>query len=204
LYNPYAVAATPEEAAELEPPVRYYKDTRFDEPDYDMPKDQVLARYAEHQPPDLFTEFTVSRDPVEWSYVERLLAPPFIPPPPPHFAYPTPSGWTPPTPDRSLAWVVRRKKDQHFDIKVEEQWKQISGAPGAGFMLTTLSGIEGDIWAFHREAKAYLLSRLPAAQKWQKRQPREIDTRVDEWAAKIDFKGIHDEKLTDFLISKGM
>ena len=58
LYNPYAVAATPEEAAELEPPVRYYKDTRFDEPDYDMPKDQVLARYAEHQPADLFTEFT--------------------------------------------------------------------------------------------------------------------------------------------------
>ena len=191
-YNPYDIADTPEEAAELEPPVRYYKDTRFDEPDYDMPKTkvrfgkssrgfisflsfilcisiicslllhffffstcqprhtntipcitptqlqlifplppQVRALYAAHQPADLFTNFEVSRDPVEWSYVERLLAPAVVPPPPPHPHYPTPSGWSPPNPDPSLTWKVMRKKDHHYDITVDGLWKTKAGAPGA-------------------------------------------------------------------------
>jgi len=202
-YNPYDIAETPEEAAELEPPVRYYKDTRFDEPDYDMPKAKVRALYAAHQPADLFTNFEVSRDPVEWSYVERLLAPAVVPPPPPHPHYPTPSGWSPPNPDPSLTWKVMRKKDHHYDITVDGLWKTKAGAPGA-FQVTTVAGIEGDIWAFHRDAKAYLMERLPAPQKWQKRRPREIETTVDEWGAKIDFKGIFDKHLTDFLLSKGM
>jgi len=202
-YNPYDIAETPEEAAELEPPVRYYKDTRFDEPDYDMPKNQVRALYAEHQPADLFTDFEISRDPVEWSYVERLLAPAVVPPPPPHPQYPTASGWTPPKPDPTLTWRVKRKKDHHYDITVDQSWKTKAGAPGM-FQVTTVGGIEGDIWAFHREAKAYLMTRLPAPQKWQKRRPQEVETTVDEWASKIGFKGIFDQQLKEFLLSKGM
>jgi len=205
IYNPYEIAETPEEAVELEPPVRYYKDTRFDEPDYDMPKAQVHAIYAQQRPSDLFTNFEVSRDPVEWSYVERLIAPPFIPPPPLHAHYPTPSGWTPPNPDPSLSWAVRRKKDHHYDIVVKDQWKlKSSPVGGGGFMVTTVSGIEGDIWIFRRDALAYLTSVLPPAQKWQKRRPREIETRVDEVEGKLHFKGILDQKLKDFLLSKGM
>lgn len=202
-YNPYSIADTPEEAAELEPPVRYFKDTRFDEPDYDMPKAQVRALYAEHQPADLFTDFEVSRDPVEWSYVERLLAPSVVPPPPPHPSYPTASGWRPANPDPSLTWRVIRKKDHHYDISVDQVWKTKAGAPGA-FQVTTLAGIEGDIWSLHRDAKAFLMARLPAPQKWQKRRVQEIETTVNEVAAKIDFKGIFDKDLTEFLLSKGM
>ena len=70
--------------------------------------------------------------------------------------------------------------------------------------VTTLAGIEGDIWSLHRDAKAFLMARLPAPQKWQKRRVQEIETTVNEVAAKIDFKGIFDKDLTEFLLSKGM
>lgn len=189
----------------MEPPVRYYKDTRFDEPDYDLPKAKVHAIYAEQRPADLFTNFEVSRDPAEWAHVERLLAPPSIPQPPLHFNYPTASGWVPPNPDRSLAWAVRRKKDHHYDIIVDDRWKMKTGPTGGGgFMVTTVSGIDGDIWAFRRDALAYLKARLPPPQKWQKRRPMEVETQLDEVECKVHFKGIHDEKLKDFLLSKGM
>jgi len=206
IYNPYDIAETPEEAAELDPPVRYYKDTRFDEPDYDMPKAQVHAIYAEQRPADLFTNFEVSRDPEEWAHVERLLATPFIPPPPPHLRYPTPSGWSPPNPDPSLDWAVRRKKDHHYDIKVEDQWKLKTLDPvgGGGFQVTTVSGIEGDVWSFRRDALDFLTPLLPKPQKWQKRRKQEIETRVDEVECRVHFKGIHDHNLKDFLLSKGM
>lgn len=172
-----------------------------------MPKAQVHALYAQQRPADLFTNFELSRDPVEWSYVERLLAPPVIPPPPPHAQYPTPSGWSPPNPDLSLSWAVRRKKDHHFDIQVEDQWKlktQTVPGGGGGFMVTTVSGVVGDIWGFRRDALDYLTPLLPAPQKWQKRRLLEIETRVDEVECKIDFKGILDQKLKDFLLAKGM
>ena len=106
---------------------------------------KVHAIYAEQRPADLFTNFEVSRDPEEWAHVERLLATPFIPPPPPHLRYPTPSGWSPPNPDPSLDWTVRRKKDHHYDIKVEDQWKLKTLDPvgGGGFQVGFLgSGVD--------------------------------------------------------------
>jgi len=202
-YNPYHIAELPENAKELEPPIRYYRDKRFDEPDWNMTKDQALALYAEQHPPDLFTDFEESHDPAEWAFVERLIAPTTIPHPPPHLNYPSPSGWVPPSPSLDLEWFVRRKKDHHFDINVDDHWKT-KGRQDGGFKVTSLSGVEGDIEAFTRDAKQFLQSCMKPPQKWQKRKPMEIETRIVEPEALVQFKGIHDKQLTRFLLDKGM
>uniref|UniRef100_A0A8C3QGA4 Large ribosomal subunit protein mL49 n=1 Tax=Cyanoderma ruficeps TaxID=181631 RepID=A0A8C3QGA4_9PASS len=84
----------------------------------------------------------------EFGFVERLLPPSRVPEPPPHPKYPTPSGWSPPAGSPpALPYFVRRS--HLHNLPVYEGQRQ-------GRRLTALRRIHGDIWALHRDLRAFL------------------------------------------------
>lgn len=59
--------------------------------------------------------------------------------------------------------------------------------------ITKLKRVEGDIWALEKELKQFLESSLK----------KRVETRVNEVSGQIDFKGIHVDTITQYLMEKG-
>ncbi|XP_069036478.1 large ribosomal subunit protein mL49 [Lepisosteus oculatus] len=121
----------------------------------------------------------------EYKYVERLIPPTRVPPPPKHTG-PTPSGWVPPPAlPPALPYMVRRSRMHNVPVYTD--------ITHGNRKTTVLRKIEGDIWALEKDVKAHL------ACLTGKSPP----TQVNEVTRSIRVKGHFDEELKSWLVEKG-
>ncbi|MCJ8742123.1 hypothetical protein PDJAM_G00078560 [Pangasius djambal] len=115
----------------------------------------------------------------EFRFVERLISPTRIPPPPKHTG-PAPSGWTPPseTPP-SLPYMIRRSRMHNIPV--------YSDIKHGNQKSTVVRKVEGDIWALNKDVKEHL----------QQLTGREPPTKVNEVTMSIRIKGQFDTELKD-------
>ncbi|KAM6325940.1 LOW QUALITY PROTEIN: large ribosomal subunit protein mL49 [Alca torda] len=133
----------------------------------------------------------------DYAFVERLLPPTRIPDPPPHPAYPTPSGWSPPKapgggcscclpppgpPPPALPYFVRRSRLHNLPVYPH----LVKGDR----RLTELRHVEGDIWALERELRAFL--GVP-----------DLEVQVNEVTGSLRLKGRWERELRDWLLQRG-
>uniref|UniRef100_A0A182JA94 Large ribosomal subunit protein mL49 n=1 Tax=Anopheles atroparvus TaxID=41427 RepID=A0A182JA94_ANOAO len=132
-----------------------------------------------------YPEVEVVRNPPEWKYVERLLAPRTVPAPKPKESYP--SGWKPSNPRPDLKYVVLRTKNHMLPVYLRRAYR-------GQRRITAVRHVEGDIWQLEAELR-YLI---------EKQLNRPIITRVNEMTGQIELKGDHVAFVEKFLLEKGM
>ncbi|XP_049276687.1 probable 39S ribosomal protein L49, mitochondrial [Anopheles funestus] len=132
-----------------------------------------------------FPEVEVVRNPPEWKYVERLLAPRTVPKPIAKESYP--SGWKPADPRPELKYVVLRTKNHMLPVYLRRAFR-------GQRRITAIRHVEGDIWQLEAELR-YLI---------EKQLDRPIITRVNEMSGLIELKGDHVAFVEKFLLEKGM
>ncbi|XP_030648480.1 large ribosomal subunit protein mL49 isoform X2 [Chanos chanos] len=121
----------------------------------------------------------------EFKFVERLIPPSRIPPPP-KYDGPSPSGWIPPsevTP--ALPYMIRRSRMHNVPVYTDIKH--------GSRKMTVLRKVEGDIWALEKDVKEYL----------KELTGRELATQVNEVSMTIRIKGVFDKELKDWLLKKG-
>ncbi|XP_046716778.1 mitochondrial ribosomal protein L49 [Silurus meridionalis] len=121
----------------------------------------------------------------EFCFVERLIPPTRVPSPPKHNG-PTPSGWAPPseTPP-SLPYMIRRSRMHNIPV--------YSDIKHGSQKSTVVRKVEGDIWAFDKDAKEHL----------RQLTGREPPTKVNEVTMSIRIKGQFDMELKEWLLRLG-
>ncbi|XP_060752155.1 mitochondrial ribosomal protein L49 [Tachysurus vachellii] len=121
----------------------------------------------------------------EFCFVERLIPPTRVPPPPKHTGT-APSGWTPPsaTPP-SLPYMIRRSRMHNIPI--------YSDIKHGNQKNTVVRRVEGDIWALNKDMKNHL----------QQLTGREPPTKVNEVTMSIRVKGQFDMELKEWLLKLG-
>ncbi|XP_062870397.1 mitochondrial ribosomal protein L49 [Trichomycterus rosablanca] len=121
----------------------------------------------------------------EFQYVERLIPPSSIPPPPKHTCT-TPSGWTPPsvTPP-SLPYMIRRSRMHNIPV--------YSDMKHGNQKSTIIRKVEGDIWALNKDVKNHL----------QQVTGRDTPTQVNEVTMSIRVKGEFNKELKDWILQHG-
>ncbi|XP_017344476.1 mitochondrial ribosomal protein L49 [Ictalurus punctatus] len=121
----------------------------------------------------------------EFCFVERLIPPTRVPPPPKHTG-PAPSGWTPPseTPP-SLPYMIRRSRMHNIPV--------YSDIKHGNQKSTIVRKVEGDIWALNKDVKEHL----------QQLTGRELPTTVNEVTMSIRIKGQFDTELKEWLLKLG-
>lgn len=101
-----------------------------------------------------------------------------------------PSGWKPQKSAGELReifpYFVSRTKNHQVPVYLSSTFR-------GQRKITKLRRIEGDIWALEKELKQTLQSALK----------KRIETRVNEVSGQIDFKGIHVDMISDYLMAKG-
>ncbi|XP_053659134.1 probable 39S ribosomal protein L49, mitochondrial [Anopheles marshallii] len=132
-----------------------------------------------------FPEVEVVKNPPEWKYVERLLAPRTVPKPIAKETYP--SGWKPANPRPELKYVVLRTKNHMLPVYIRRAFR-------GQRRITAIRHVEGDIWQLEAELR-YLI---------EKQLNRPIITRVNEMSGLIELKGDHVAFVEKFLLDKGM
>uniref|UniRef100_A0A2M4C0P0 Large ribosomal subunit protein mL49 n=1 Tax=Anopheles marajoara TaxID=58244 RepID=A0A2M4C0P0_9DIPT len=132
-----------------------------------------------------FPEVEVVRNPPEWKYVERILAPRTVPRPSPKESYP--SGWKPANPQPGLKYTVLRTKNHMLPVYLQRAFR-------GQRRITVIRRVEGDIWLLEAELR-YLI---------EKQLNRPIITRVNEMTGQIAFKGDHVAVVEKFLLDKGL
>ncbi|XP_058059474.1 large ribosomal subunit protein mL49 [Anopheles bellator] len=132
-----------------------------------------------------FPEVEVVRNPPEWKYVERILAPRTVPAPRPKESYP--SGWQPPNPQAGLKYTVLRTKNHMLPVYLQRSFR-------GQRRITAVRRVEGDVWQLEAELR-YLI---------EKQLNRPIITRVNEMTGQIALKGDHVAVVEKFLLEKGM
>lgn len=132
-----------------------------------------------------YPEVEVVRNPPEWKYVERLLAPRTVPKPTEKESYP--SGWKPANPQPGLKYVVLRTKNHMLPVYLRRAYR-------GQRRITAVRHVEGDIWLLEAELR-YLI---------EKQLNRPIITRVNEMSGQIELKGDHVAFVEKFLLEKGM
>ncbi|ELU10648.1 hypothetical protein CAPTEDRAFT_164413 [Capitella teleta] len=168
---------------------RSHQFIREKKPDADLDVETNLADGEQlvFAPEPTLTEVEVTRDPVEWSAVERLLPQLTVPEPPIHAQYPTPSGWVPQTCKRDTAeYFVGRTRFHNYPIYQET-------FEGGNRHMTVLNNVEGDIWAFEADLKKFLAEETGSR----------IYTQVDEVCCKVRVRGIFLEECSRFYKQKG-
>ncbi|XP_074662407.1 large ribosomal subunit protein mL49-like [Tubulanus polymorphus] len=139
------------------------------------------------QPPATLNIEETSKD---WIHVERILPRKTIPEPPTHESYPTPSGWVPQyAKPGDYPYFVCRSKFHNFPVYLDQKGHDLQRK------LTTVRKIEGNIWEFEKDLRAFLVNYYP--------QNTFIFTQVNEICRLIRLKGIHLDAITKFLIEKG-
>ncbi|EAA08128.5 probable 39S ribosomal protein L49, mitochondrial [Anopheles arabiensis] len=132
-----------------------------------------------------YPEVEVVRNPPEWKYVERLLAPRTVPKPTAKDAYP--SGWKPANPQPGLKYVVQRTKNHMLPVYLRRSFR-------GQRRITAVRHVEGDIWLLEAELRYHIERQLN----------RPIITRVNEMSGQIELKGDHVAFVEKFLLEKGM
>lgn len=137
--------------------------------------------------PSNYTDFEVSKDPKEWSYVERLLASKTVPPAPTSIDKEFPSGWKPTTEDaKKLPYFVDRSKNHMHSVYLRRTYRGMR-------RITSIRRIQGDIWALEFELKKYL----------EEKNGKRLGSQIHEVAGIVNFRGDHVLDVKDWLNSKG-
>ncbi|XP_031462980.1 39S ribosomal protein L49, mitochondrial [Phasianus colchicus] len=122
----------------------------------------------------------------EFHFVERLVPPACVPPPPQHPSYPTPSGWTPPqVPPPSLPYHVGRSRMHNLPL-----YRRVTKGSRR---ITELRHIRGDIWALEKELREFVGQRVG----------KEPLTQVNEVTGTLRLKGHVDSEVRAWLLLKG-
>nr|CAI5841479.1 unnamed protein product [Callosobruchus analis] len=97
---------------------------------------------------DVKTKYEVTKDPVDWSYVERALPPTVVPEPLKKDKYP--SGWKPQAEDLTrLPYFIERTKNHMIPVYLRSDRR--------GTKKTTyIRKIQGDIFKLHKEVVEFL------------------------------------------------
>lgn len=121
----------------------------------------------------------------EYKFVERLIPPTRVPPPPKHDG-PTPSGWIPPADSPPpLPYMIRRSRLHNIPVYTDLT---------SGSRKTTLvRKVEGNIWALEKDVKQYL----------KEVTGKELPTQVNEVTMTLRVKGHFDKELKEWLAQKG-
>lgn len=101
-----------------------------------------------------------------------------------------PSGWKPQKSVGELRenfpYFVSRTKNHQVPVYLSSTFR-------GQRKITKLRRVEGDIWALEKDLKQTLQSALK----------KRVETRVNEVSGQIDFKGIHVDMISDYLMAKG-
>lgn len=158
---------------------------------YPLPPEAYEMVNADNPPPPkTLTEF--EEVPGAFAFYERLLPDPYIPIPPPHASYPTPSGWVPPAakiPD--LPYYVGRSRNHNLPVYLDKHFFETR-------LLTRVNRVEGDIWKF----KDDLLKHIEPVNKY----PYPIEQhpcQVSEVKRSIRLKGNYVMEVKQFLLQCG-
>ncbi|XP_050539291.1 probable 39S ribosomal protein L49, mitochondrial [Daktulosphaira vitifoliae] len=140
------------------------------------------------QDPSHYAKFKVTSDPKEWQYVERLLPPTIIPPPPQ--TKNLPSGWKPQTAKfGQYPYFVHRTRNHMLPVYLKISMRGTR-------RITQINNIDGNIWALEETLKKYLEKLYGSKQI--------IATKVHEVCGQLCFHGDHVTKINDWLHKKGL
>ncbi|XP_046624517.1 probable 39S ribosomal protein L49, mitochondrial isoform X1 [Neodiprion virginianus] len=138
--------------------------------------------------PSQYTDFEISKDPLEWLYVERLLTPKTVPPAPTSTAKQYPSGWAPQSEDAlKLPYFVSRTRNYLQPVYLQRSFRGMR-------RITILRKIEGDIWLLEAELKKHL----------EETTGKSIGTQIHEVAGILKFKGDQVIRIKEWLTTKGL
>ncbi|KAM8793748.1 large ribosomal subunit protein mL49 [Eudromia elegans] len=122
----------------------------------------------------------------EFAFVERLLPPTRVPPPPAHPHYPTPSGWVPPRdPPPALPYFVGRSRLHNVPV-----YRNVTHGNRE---ITEIRRIRGDIWALDRDLRSFL------AREGGRAPP----TQVNEVTGTVRVKGRLEATVRAWLLEQG-
>lgn len=132
-----------------------------------------------------FPEVEIVKNPPEWKFVERIIAPRVVPIPVAKEEYP--SGWKPPNPKTDLKYFVARTKNYMLPVYLRRTFR--------GQRITTaIRRIDGDIWLLEAELRYLIENKLN----------KPIITRVNEMNGQIELKGDFVTIVEQFLLDKGL
>jgi len=138
-------------------------------------------------------QYVVSKDPTEWSFVERLISqtkPKTVPVPKVSAGEETPSGFQMPSAKPGdHPYHVRRTASWMLPVYVDQPWR--NGQPAA--VRTTIRKVEGDVSALRNELSQFLFERYE----------QEFISQPNELMQKIVFRGNFDADFKEFLKEKG-
>lgn len=127
----------------------------------------------------------IIKNPLEWKYVEQILAPNIIRKPTPKAEYT--SGWKPQTIDPTkTSYMIHRTKNQMLPVYLEILFRGTK-------RTTNIRRIEGDIFAFEEELTNFLEDYLK----------RKFVIRVNEYSGEIKIRGDYVNLVKHFLMEKG-
>lgn len=136
--------------------------------------------------PSHYTDYEISTDPVEWSYVNRLMRYKVIPKPKTTDTT-LPSGWKPATAKPSdYPYFVQRTKNHMVPVYLQRTFRGMR-------RVTFICKIEGDIWKLEKELKEHIL----------KSKKKTIGSRVNEMVGEIRFRGDFVSCVKQWLLDRG-
>lgn len=128
----------------------------------------------------------ILRNPIEWKYVESILAKQIVPEPEQKTEYP--SGWKPQSNNTNeLAYFVGRTKNHMIPVYLHATYRGTR-------RITKLRKIQGDIWKLEEELHKVIEDRIG----------KKIATRINEMSGQIWFKGDYVNIIKEYLLAKGL
>ncbi|XP_071490855.1 large ribosomal subunit protein mL49-like [Diadema antillarum] len=122
----------------------------------------------------------------DFKHVERLLPTLQIPQPPEHKVYPTPSGWSPPKgASADTPYRVKRTRFHAVPVYLETR--------SSNQHWTVIKHVRGDIWTLATDLQHYL----------EEQEGKAIPVTVNEYAMRIRYKGLYEDKARQWLEEKG-
>lgn len=147
-------------------------------------------------------------------YVKRILPSQFIPEPPKHDSYPTPSGWVPPNYEKcgKLPYYVLRTRFHQFPIYPEER--------DGSKRYVRIKNVEGDIWVrcfsslfilhrliynliFFKQFERDLRKHIEESIKKHENKSENVYAQVNEIQRHVLVKGYYQEYINDFFLKCG-
>lgn len=130
----------------------------------------------------------ILRNPIEWKYVENILAKSIVPEPEKKEEYP--SGWKPQLENeiiQKLPYFVGRTKNHMIPVYLNTTFRGTR-------RITKLRRIQGDIWHLEENLR----------QAIEKTIGKRIVTRINEMSGQIWFKGDYVNIIKDYLMAQGL
>ncbi|KAI4487131.1 hypothetical protein M0802_012005 [Mischocyttarus mexicanus] len=139
-----------------------------------------------YKDPSHYTDYEISADPVEWSYVKRLMRYKVIPKPKSTDEN-LPSGWKPPTAKpNDYPYFIRRSKNHMLPVYLNRYFRGTR-------RVTVIRRIEGDIWKLEEELKQLI----------KETKKRTTGSRINEMSGDIRFRGDFVSLVKQWLLDKG-